>query len=401
MSNAFVRHIVHALASTAAGATVCAAACTALSLASFPAAAQNTADTFTVGVALPLTGSTAWGGRSARVAAEMAAQEVNAQGLAGNHKIKLVFADGACEPRTAYSAAQRLVTVEHVQAIIGEWCSSASIAIAQVAADAKVPMIVQISSANGIAKNGGPYIFQSVMQNSDINAREAALLLKTFKFKTAAVLVENDDFGLSFSKNMVDILQRAGIKIVLQAAQDREDANWYATLTRVQAAKPDVVIVSIAAGQAANFVKQYAEGNIQIPVFSDYPPPPYIFEKQVGLQAGKIGLVRGTFFLQHPKETEAQKDFIAKFEPALEKAINAKQSTTHWDIVTYEAVMLVADALKRGGTKPDDFLKALAATHHQGVLGMYEFDSDREIKPQGLGFMFIKDRPDGSLQVLE
>jgi branched-chain amino acid transport system substrate-binding protein len=356
---------------------------------------------FTVGGVLPLPGSTAWGGRSAHVAADLAAQEVNAQGLAGANKLKLVFADGACEPRTAYAAAQRLISDDHVQAIIGEWCSSASIAIAQVAADAKIPMIVQISTANGIAKNGGPYIFQSVPQNSDINAKEAALLLKTFKFKTAAVLVENDDFGLSFRKNMVAALGKAGVKIVLDAPQDREDANWYSVLTRVQATKPDIVIVSIAAGQAANFVKQYAESNLKIPVFSDYPPPPYIFEKQVGKQAGKIGLVRGTFFLHHPKESAAQTAFIAKFEPALQKAINAKQETTHWDIVTYDAVMLVADALKRGGPKPADFLKALGTTHHQGVLGMYEFNQDREVKPQGLDFLFIKDLPDGSLQVLE
>ena len=56
--------------------------------------------------------------------------------------------------------------------------------------------------------------------------------------------------------------------------------------------KPDLVIVSISAVQAANFVKQYAEAGITTPLFSDYPPPPRIFERQVGQQAGKVGLVR-------------------------------------------------------------------------------------------------------------
>ena len=56
---------------------------------------------FKVGVILPLSGSTAWGGRSARVAAEMAAQEINDAKLAGDSKVELVFADGACEPRSS------------------------------------------------------------------------------------------------------------------------------------------------------------------------------------------------------------------------------------------------------------------------------------------------------------
>lgn len=364
-----------------------------------PAAAQT--GTFKVGIILPLTGSTAWGGRSAKVAAEMAAEEINAGKLAGDNKVELVFADGGCEPRSSYAAADKLITRDRVQALIGEWCSSASVAIAQLAADSKVPMVVQISTADGIAKNAGPYVFQSIMQNRDVNAREADLLLRTFKLKTAAILVENNDFGLSFQKNMTASLEKAGIKLLVNLAQDRQDTNWYSTLTRVQSANPDIVIVSISAGQAANFVKQYAESNIKIPLFSDYPPPPYIFEKQVGEQAGQVGLVRGAFFLEHSTETPAQKAFVAKFEPRLEKAIGEKQSTTHWDIVTYDGTMLVADALKRGGAKPDGFLKAMAASKYEGVLGKYEFDADREVKPEGIGFLFIRNRPDGRLEVVE
>ena len=111
--------------------------------------------------------------------------------------------------------------------LIGEWCSSASIAAAQVANDAKVPMLVQISTADGIAKNAGEYVFQAIMQNSVIQEREAKLLLEKFRFKTVAILVENNDFGLSFRDNMRRSLERANVRVVLDVAQDRQDANWY------------------------------------------------------------------------------------------------------------------------------------------------------------------------------
>ncbi|MEI9805577.1 MAG: ABC transporter substrate-binding protein [Pseudolabrys sp.] len=357
---------------------------------------------YKIGVILPLTGSTAWGGQPAKMAAELAAAEVNAQKLAGNFKVELVFADGACEPRPSFAAAQKLISQDQVQALIGEWCSSASVAIAQVANDAKIPYIVQISTADEIAKKAGPYVFQSVMQNKAIQHREGELLLKKFSFKSAAILVENNDFGLSFRKNVRETFEKANIKIAIDIPQDRQDTNWYSVITRIQGASPDIVVVSISAGQAANFVKQYAESGIKTPLFSDYPPPPYIFETQVGTQAGKIGLVRGAFFLNNPNATPKQKEFVAKFEPIVEKALGHKRSTVHWDLVTYDAVMLAADALKRGGSaKPDDFVKALAATKYDGTLGHYEFDADRGIKPEGFDFQFIRNTPDGSLEVVK
>lgn len=70
--------------------------------------------------------------------------------------------------------------------------------------------------------------------------------------------------------------------------------------------------------------------------------------------------------------------------------------------MTYDAVMLAADALKRGGSaKADDFVKALAATKYDGVLGHYEFDQDRGIKPEGFEFQFIRNTPDGTLEVVK
>ena len=285
--------------------------------------------------------------------------------------------------------------------LIGEWCSSASIAAAQVANDAKIPMLVHISTADGIAKNAGPYVFQSIVQNSAIQEREAKLLLDTFTFKTAAILVENNDFGLSFRHNMRRSLEAAKVTVVLDVAQDRQDANWYSIITRIKGVEPDLVVVSISADQAATFVKQYAESNLKTPLFSDYTPPPYIFEKQVGLQAGRIGLVRGTFFVDNPAATPRQKAFVAAFEPLAEREVGERRPAVHWDIVTYDAVMIAADALRRGGARTDDLLSSLASTSHDGVLGHYEFDADRQIKPEGFGFLFVRTTPAGGLEVVK
>lgn len=354
-----------------------------------------------VGVLLPLTGNTAWAGKTNRIAAAIAAEEVNAQDLAGGYRIELVFGDSQCEPRPAHDQAQRLISQEKVQLLIGEWCSSASVAVAQVANDEKVPLLINISTADQIAGDAGPYAFQSSMQNRYSQQREAALLEKDFKFESVAIIVENNDFGLTFRKNMVALMEKAGKKVVLDVTQDRNDTNWYSTITRIPASKPDLVIVSISAVQAANFVKQYAEAGITTPLFSDYPPPPRIFEKQVGLQAGKIGLVRAAFFVKSETNTPAQKEFVAKLEARAQKDLNEAHDVTYWDVASYDAVRLVADAIKRGGPQADGYLKAMAATKIDLVLGHYEFDDKRGAKPDGLNFVFIRTKPDGSIEVVQ
>jgi branched-chain amino acid transport system substrate-binding protein len=354
-----------------------------------------------VGVLLPLTGNTAWAGKTNRIAATIAAEEVNAQDLAGGYRIELVFGDSQCEPRPAHDQAQRLISQEKVQLLIGEWCSSASVAAAQVANDEKVPLLVNISTADKIAGDAGPYAFQSSMQNRYSQQREAALLAKDFKFESVAIIVENNDFGLSFRKNMIALMEKAGKKVVLDVTQDRNDANWYATITRIPAAKPDLVIVSISAVQAANFVKQYAEAGITTPLFSDYPPPPRIFERQVGLQAGKIGLVRAAFFVKSDTNTPAQKEFVAKLEARAQAELNEAHDVTYWDVASYDAVRLVADAIRRGGPQAADYLKAMAATKIDLVLGHYEFDDNRGAQPDGLNFVFIRTKPDGSIEVVQ
>lgn len=357
--------------------------------------------TVKVGILLPLTGNTAWAGKTNRIAAAIAAEEVNAQDLAGGYKLELVFGDSQCEPRPAHDQAQRLISQEKVQLLIGEWCSSASVAVAQVANDEKIPLLVNISTADQIAGDAGPYAFQSSMQNRYSQQREAALLQKDFKFDSVAIIVENNDFGLTFRKNMTALMQKAGKKIVLDVTQDRSDTNWYSTITRIPNAKPDLVIVSISAGQAANFVKQYSEAGITTPLFSDYPPPPRIFEKQVGAQAGKIGLVRAAFFVKSDTNTPMQKDFVAKLEARVQKELNEQHDVTYWDVASYDAVRLVADAVKRGGPKGTDYLKAMAATKLDLVLGRYEFDEQRGSKPDGLNFVFIRTKPDASIEVVQ
>jgi ABC-type branched-subunit amino acid transport system substrate-binding protein len=55
--------------------------------------------------------------------------------------------------------------------------------------------------------------------------------------------------------------------------------------------------------------------------------------------------------------TPAQKEFVAKLEARARKELNETHDVTYWDVASYDAVRLVADALKRGGPQAADYVK--------------------------------------------
>jgi hypothetical protein len=43
----------------------------------------------------------------------------------------------------------------------------------------------------------------------------------------------------------------------------------------------------------------------------------------------------------------------------------------------------------------------MGATRIDLVMGHYEFDAERGVKPEGLNFLIIRNKPDGTLEVVQ
>ena len=240
--------------------------------------------------------------------------------------------------------------------LIGEWCSSASIAAAQVANDAKVPMLVQISTADGIAKNAGAVCVSSDhAEFGDSGARGEAAARKVH-------VQDRRDSGRE--QRLRPELSRQHAPI----AGARERAGWCSTsprivrmrtgtiITRIKGLEPDLVVVSISADQAATFVKQYAESNLKTPLFSDYTPPP-LHLREAGRAAGRPDRPRPRHIFRRQSRRDGAPEGVRRRLRAAGRArVGERRPAVHWDIVTYDAVMIAADALRRGGARTADFL---------------------------------------------
>jgi len=177
------------------------------------------------------------------------------------------------------------------------------------------------------------------------------LLEKDFKFESVAIVVENNDFASRPHRTGRADAEGRQEGRFSTSTQDRNDTNWYATITRIPASRPDLVIVSISAVQAANSSSTYAEAGITTPR-SGLSAPPRIFGvrwvRRPARSAGARGLLR-----EERNQHAGPEGIRREARSARAEELNEAHDVTYWDVASYDAVRLVADAIKRGGPQRD------------------------------------------------
>ena len=126
------------------------------------------ADDVVIGALYPMTGANAQVGVDAKAAMETAADIINGNhnmpnlllgkgggltNLGGAH-IKLIFADHQGDPQKARAEAERLITQEHVVALIGSYQSATAATISQVADRYQIPFLVAENSSPSLTARG-------------------------------------------------------------------------------------------------------------------------------------------------------------------------------------------------------------------------------------------------------
>ena len=117
-----------------------------------PAETPAPQETILLGQVGSLTGSEATFGISARNGIALALQEANAAGGVKGKKLDVRVYDSQGKPEEAAQAVTRLISQDHVAVILGEAASSNSMAMADKAQAAGVPMITPSSTNPAVTR---------------------------------------------------------------------------------------------------------------------------------------------------------------------------------------------------------------------------------------------------------
>src|SRR5450759_1887175 len=113
----------------------------------------------TIGFFAPESGFAAADGASAYDAAQLAVNEINASGGAGGHQLQVINYDVASDPSQAVTTATRLVTQDHVTAVVSGSYSDQTLAAAPIFQRNNVPMLAAYAVSPGVPASGD-FIFQ-------------------------------------------------------------------------------------------------------------------------------------------------------------------------------------------------------------------------------------------------
>ncbi len=351
----------------------------AVMMLSLVATAAWAAGPMKIGVVLPFSGPVGSDGQRTFNGVELAVKEINAAGgIDFNGKktpIEIVREDSTCNPRMSVAAVEKLMTRDKVSVVIGDFCSTSTLADAEVAKRNKVPQITPISIAPPITQQKNPWIFRNC-DNSNMMARAfVKTAINSLKIKRWAFLARNDDYGRGGVESLSNLIKKEGGQVVAVEYHPQGATDYYTLLTKIRAQKPDGIALIANTAEHAVATNQMAEIGLTKQVRLLDPTSAYFnpdFMKLTG--ANSNGLAGPTRYVPNI-DTPANKKFVASYEKAY------KQTPDKFAMSGYETVYIVAKAAQAAKSDaPAAVRDALTKVKYNSVQGReIYFDKTNQI----------------------
>lgn len=212
------------------------------------AAPAASGDTIKIGYVSALSGDTALWGQAGLNGMLMTAEKVNAAGGVLGRQIEVIGLDGKGDPADSVNAYKKLVDEYKVCAVVGTNFSSCNIPMAAVADQMKVPVIATAASNEEVTvdKDGKlhPYSFRLCFIDSFQGEILGRMAVEKYGFKKGAIITDiSDAYSTGVGKFIVESFTKAGGEIVAQEEAQGTDTDFRAQLTKIAAAKPDVLFI--------------------------------------------------------------------------------------------------------------------------------------------------------------
>lgn len=320
-----------------------------------------------IGVTTILSGQYADRGQSEQYGVELALQRINEAGGALGRPVEAFYGDNAADPQIGIAVTKRLIEEQHVPVLLGALATPVTHAIMPIVAEAKVPLVIDISAgqdfvdASGVG--GNDYAFKTIPSDRDI---AIALMdwLKAQGVHSVAIVSDDNPFNHVNAVSLEKAASTDDIKVVGNETIAKDTKDLAPLLARLKALAPDRV-VTLLSTSTAPFFRAYEQSGWSVPITGriDYAAATAAVSPQFLTSGGLDGATSITVF-NPVMENNGVQDFV--------QAYRAKYGVmpTQRSFFAYEATNLVVDAIRRANSdKPEDIERALKNTKMPSLLG--------------------------------
>lgn len=313
------------------------------------------AATVKIGLMAPLTGAFASEGQDMKKIVELLAEELNKAGGINGDMVEILTEDDGSAPRSAATAASRLVAAG-VPAAIGTYGSAVTEASQDIYDEAGVVQIGTGSTSVRLTSKGMERFFRTCPRD-DEQGRVAVATLKQFGYGKVAILHDNS----AYAKGLADEI-RQGIKagksaeIIFFDALVPNERDYSAILTKIKGLNPDAIFFTGYYPEAGMLLRQMAEMKWSVPMIGGDATNNLDLISIAGASA------TGYRFISPPMPSDIDNLMAKDFLAAYQAKYNGQPSSI-WSVAAGDAFNVLVAAIKTKGADS----AAIAEYLHNGL----------------------------------
>ncbi len=320
-----------------------------------------------VGVILPMTGPFQSTGAETDAAIRLFLKQ-RGTSVAGR-KIEIILKDDHGVADNSKRIAQELIVNDRVNVLFGFGLTPIALAVAPLATEAKIPMIVTVASTS-IIVDRSPYIVRTIQTIPQIANIVGAWAAKN-GIKTAVALVSDYAPGYDADNWFTKSFERGGGKVLEHLRVPLANPDFAPFLQRARDAAPNAIFAFMPAGIGGIFAKQFAErgldqSGIRIVSMSDVMDDDLLN----GMGNAVLGIITGgPYSTAH--DSPKNRAFVAAFEAA-----NDHRRPNIVAVSAYDGMELLFRALKatKGSTDGRTLVNAMKGMHWESPRGPVAID---------------------------
>jgi branched-chain amino acid transport system substrate-binding protein len=329
------------------------------------------AEPIKIGALLSITGPAGFVGTCLKESLTLLVEDTNHKGGLLGRQIELFIEDDKSNPSNAVLAATKLIRDNKVSVIIGPGIMDSGMAIMPTVEQEGVPFVVIGPLVTPFKK----WVF--LLGPGDARAAFHMLEVAVLNLgaKRIALLHDSGNHGMTGAKEYIkDIKQFPGASIVIDERFDLADTNMIPQLTKIKAAKPDLVLLHTTSTPAIVIAKNYKQLGMKIPVLAAGAVFQDDFVKNAGSIAEEIKWVSILAKLMIPEKLSPsdpyRKNIYEPFKKLFKEKYPRDPNGLHG--VAADGFWITAEAIKAAGSDDRGAIRdALEKIKFEGLVGTF------------------------------
>lgn len=214
-----------------------------------------------LGALLPLTGGLQAYGETSLNGIKLAVDQINAAGGVNGGKVEMIVGDDQTNPQAGVAAAQKMVSVDKINAMVGALSSGVTIPVAQtVTSKAGVPQVSGASTAPAITTlEDNDLLFRTVPTDA-VQGVGLAELAVAAGIKDVAVVYLNNDYGKGLAEAFTASFEAKGGKVTASVGFEEKQASYRGELQKAAAGGSKHLVQIAYPEDGIPMLKQSLEG---------------------------------------------------------------------------------------------------------------------------------------------